>query len=113
MRNILLIAAVAGLAFAISCTNAAPPVRVENTAPTQTKPATAGHDDHADHNAPRISLADAKKDFDSGSAVFIDTHAKVQFDAQHIPGAINVPANDIEPHMNKIPKGKKLIAYCS
>lgn len=107
MRNILLITTVAGLAFAISCANAAPPVLVENAAPTRTVTA------RDDHDAPRISLADAKKDFDAGTAVFIDTHAKAQYDAQHILGAINVPANDVEPHMNKIPKGKRLIAYCS
>ena len=70
-----------------------------------------GHDDGKD--SPRISLAEAKRDYDAGTAVFIDTHSPDQYANQHIPGSINVPANDPEPYLNKIPKGKKIIAYCS
>ena len=101
--------------FALACTDAAkPPVAVTNSS-TPRPPATADGHDHgsAPHAAPRISLADAKKDFDSKAAIFIDTHAPQQFAQRHIPGAINVPANDIEPYLNKIPKGRKIIAYCS
>lgn len=99
-----------------ACTNAAkPPVAVRNS-PTPRPPATTsdGHDHgNAPHGAPRITLADAKKDFDAKTAVFIDTHAPEQYAQRHIPGSINVPANNIEPYLNKIPKGKKIIAYCS
>ena len=65
------------------------------------------------HDAPRISLAEAKKDFDAGTAVFIDTHAAEQFARQHIPGALNISVSDLAAKENKIPKGKKIIAYCS
>lgn len=64
-------------------------------------------------DAPRISLADAKKDFDSGTAVFIDTHSADQFAKQHIPGALNISVTDLAAKENTIPKGKKIIAYCS
>ena len=101
--------------FAFACANdpARPPVVVNST---PTLPPVSlndghGHDDGKD--APRISLADAKKDFDAGTAVFIDTHAPEQYAQQHIPGSINVPANNMEPYLSKIPKGKKIIAYCS
>lgn len=106
--------------FAIACTEPAkPPTRVENVAPAKAPAATQqhtagdGHDHAAEDNAPRISLADAKKDFDNKSAIFVDTHTKQQFDAEHIPGAINVQANMIRQEADKIPKGKKIIAYCS
>ena len=105
--------------LAVACNNAAKaPVRVANQAvPTpaqqQQQPASDGHDEAAVDDAPRISLAEAKKDFDNKTAVFIDTHAKEQFDYEHIPGAINVQANTIKQNLNKIPKGKKIIAYCS
>ncbi|HVF30443.1 MAG TPA: rhodanese-like domain-containing protein [Pyrinomonadaceae bacterium] len=103
--------------FSIACTNAAkPPVAVQNTPtprPAASQPA-GGHDHGSEpHAAERISLAAAKKDFDAKNAVFIDTHTPEQYAQRHIPGAINVPANDIEPYLNKIPKGKKIIAYCS
>ena len=96
---------------------AKPPVAVNNAArPAATTAPRAevdshGHAEGAD--APRIQLAEAKKDFDAGTAVFIDTHAPEQFAIQHIPGAINIPANNPDPYLNKIPKGKKIIAYCS
>ncbi len=75
------------------------------TRPTVVSPVT--------DSVPRITLAEAKKDFDEGTAVFIDTHSKEQFAAQHIKGAINISYTDIAANLNKIPKGKKIIAYCS
>ncbi len=105
----------ASIFLTVACNDAAkPPVVVKGT-PTPA-PAPAGKDSHGHSegsDAPRIQLAEAKKDFDAGTAVFVDTHAPEQFAQQHIPGAINVPANNLEPYLNKIPKGKKIIAYCS
>ncbi|HEX6126449.1 MAG TPA: rhodanese-like domain-containing protein [Pyrinomonadaceae bacterium] len=100
----------------VACNDAAkPPVIVKSTPQPANPPAATQSHDHGDdgHDSPRIALADAKKDFDAKTAVFIDTHAPEQFAQRHIPGAINVPANNIEPYLNKIPKGKKIIAYCS
>lgn len=102
------------LLLTAACTDAArPPVLVKST-PTPAPSAAKDSHGHAEgSDAPRISLAEAKKDFDAGTAVFIDTHAPEQYAQQHIRGAINVPANNMEPYLNKIPKGKKIIAYCS
>lgn len=63
--------------------------------------------------APRISIEDAKTAFDSKTAVFIDTHSADYYAKQHIPGAININAGDLAAKEDKIPKGKKIIAYCS
>ena len=65
------------------------------------------------HDAPRISLADAKKDFDEKAAVFVDTHPPSQFELEHIPGAINIQPNTIRQNLDKVPKGRKIIVYCS
>ena len=67
---------------------------------------------HAD-NAPRITLADAKKDFDAGNVVFIDTRAKAAYDVEHIKGAINMTTDAVEARYKEIPTNKKIIAYCS
>ena len=69
-------------------------------------------DGHAD-DAPRITLADAKKDFDAGNVVFVDTRPKAAFDVEHIKGAINMTTGDVEARYKEIPTGKKIIAYCS
>ncbi len=63
--------------------------------------------------APRISLADAKKDFDGGAAIFVDTRAAESYKTEHIKGAINIPAGDFETRYTELPKNKKIIAYCS
>ncbi len=111
--KVLTLCILATIVFASSCNNAAKPPVVVKASPT---PASAQVDSHGHaegSDAPRISVAEAKKDFDAGTAVFIDTHAPEQYAQQHIPGSINVPANNLEPYLNKIPKGKKIIAYCS
>lgn len=63
--------------------------------------------------APRISLADAKKEFDAGTAIFVDTRAEVTYKTEHIKGAINIPAEAFQTRYNEVPKNKKIIAYCS
>jgi 3-mercaptopyruvate sulfurtransferase SseA len=100
----------------LACQDAAPPVRVES-AKMNTNAAAApqkadAHGDHADE-APRITLADAKKDFDAGTAVFVDTRAAASYQQEHVKGAINMPMEAVETRYKEIPTGKKIIAYCS
>ena len=119
MKNLigyLTLAALAafGIACAETATNSSKGNLARNTAPAST-PVVVNANLHQDdgHDAPRISLADAKKDFDEKTAIFIDTHPPNQFEIEHIPGAINVQANTIKQNLDKIPKGKKIISYCS
>ena len=74
---------------------------------------TPAPDEHPEDDAPRISLEDAKKDFDSGKAIFVDTRAEAAFNVEHIKGAINIPAEDFKTRYTEVPKDKKIIAYCS
>ena len=104
---------VAGLIFGAACTDAAkPPVLVDARS---TPPPAAAKDEHADdgHDAPRISLADAKKDYDAGNAVIVDVRDADAFKLEHIKGSLNIPLAQLDANINKIPKGKKIIAYCS
>jgi uncharacterized protein YgiB involved in biofilm formation len=79
--------------------------------PANTAPKTDEHG-HAD-DAPRITLAEAKKEFDAGNVVFVDTRAKSAYDTEHIKGAINMATGDVEARYKELPTGKKIIAYCS
>ena len=67
---------------------------------------------HAD-DAPRITLEEAKKEFDAGNAIFIDTRAEAAYKNEHIKGAINITVDAVESRYKEIPSGKKIIAYCS
>ena len=115
MKKKFLIPTALAAALIAACTQSGNTnVAVKNSALAST-PTVANANVHQDdgHDAPRISLADAKKEFDAKTAVFIDTHSKEQFDLEHIAGAINIPGNTIKQNMDKVPKGKKIIAYCS
>ncbi|MEP7211891.1 MAG: rhodanese-like domain-containing protein [Acidobacteriota bacterium] len=111
MRYLFFIMIAAALFVGLACTDAAErPKPVANATPA--KAADNHSDEHAD-DAPRITLADAKKDFDAGTAVFIDTRGAEQFKQEHVKGAINITAGDIAAKADTLPKGKKVIAYCS
>ncbi len=64
-------------------------------------------------DAPRISLEEAKMDFDKKAAVFVDTRPDSAYKVEHIKGAINIPLDAVETRYKEIPKDKKVIAYCS
>jgi 3-mercaptopyruvate sulfurtransferase SseA len=63
--------------------------------------------------APRITLEDAKKDFDAGNAIFVDSRSDGDYKNEHIKGAINIPIGAAEARWKEIPTDKKIIAYCS
>ena len=115
------------LTFALSmlqcqrATTAGKPETIKNDAPStaildgkiNSQTANAAPTASTAEEAPRISLADAKKDFDAGSALFIDTRAESSYKNEHIKGAINIPADAFQTRYAEVPKDKKVIAYCS
>ena len=110
-----LVIALGAIFFLTGCTDAAKPLKVEQM-PDAPLPQmqSAGVDAHGhEDSAERIGIEEAKKDFDAGSAVFIDTRDPRAFAQEHIAGAINIPETEVDQRLNTIPKGKKLIAYCS
>lgn len=69
---------------------------------------------NADADVPRISLEEAKKDYDAGIAVFIDSRAESQYNQEHIAGSMPITkVGPIEDNYPGIPRGKKIIVYCS
>jgi predicted sulfurtransferase len=115
MRNILSILMISALALLIACTSSAAPTDEKTDA--KASALETQKDDHANHesekDAPRISLEDAKKAFDSGEAIFIDTRSDASFKNEHVKGAINITSSDFEDKYKNVPKDKKIIVYCS
>ena len=108
MRNFLILSAILLLAIVIACAKPSTEANVAafNAAPL---PSMSPSD-----NAPRISLEDAKKEFDAGTAVFVDARAQEAYKMEHIKGAINVQSADrLKEALKSIPPDKKLIVYCS
>jgi hypothetical protein len=66
-----------------------------------------------DSEVPRINIADARKAFDAGTALFVDARSLDVYKEEHIKGAIDVPFGAPEKQVEAIPKGKTIIVYCS
>jgi len=67
-----------------------------------------------DAEVPRISLEDAKKDFDAGNAVIIDARGDTAWEQEHIAGSMSSgKIGPVEQDYPSIPRGKKIIVYCS
>ena len=62
---------------------------------------------------PRISAEDAKKAFDAGDAIFVDSRAESAWEQERLPGALSIPFGSGEDKFSSLPKGKKIIVYCS
>jgi predicted sulfurtransferase len=84
-----------------------------NSVAANSASSTAAETAAVPEEAPRISLEDAKKAFDAGDVVFVDTRAEVAYKTEHIKGALNIPAEAFQTRYAEVPKNKKIIAYCS
>lgn len=116
MRFIFSIMLISVLGVLIACQSSAAPTSIKPIAtntPSAAPPSVDSHNHSADEDAPRITLADAKKAFDEGDVLFVDTRYADAYQLEHIKGAINIPANEFDARYSEVPKGKKIIAYCS
>lgn len=94
----------------LGCQNATT-ASISNNGPDKAKPAATA--DNHDDDAPRITLVDAKAAYDDGTAIFVDTRAESSYKQEHVKGAINISADQLDAKIKELPKDKKMIAYCS
>lgn len=47
-----------------------------------------------------------------GLVTVLDVRPPEEFQAGHIPGAVNLPLADLKKRLKELPKGQKVIAYC-
>lgn len=62
---------------------------------------------------PRITVADLKKELDAGTAVTMDVRDIDSFGASHIPDALHIPLVYVAGELEYLPKGKKIVPYCT
>jgi hypothetical protein len=80
--------------------------------PNQQAPLTPQPETSID-SARRIPRDEAIKMVEEHKAVWIDVRGKDQYDLAHIPGAINIPLNELPTRWKDLPVGKFLITYCA
>lgn len=49
---------------------------------------------------------------ESGQVTIIDVRPAEEFAAGHVPGAINIPLDELERRLDELPKDREIIAYC-
>ena len=119
MKLMLLTVTAAAFAISLACAGATGNgnLTASNAVRPNTASATPGNPPAAtpqqQHASERISLADAKKAFDENSAVFVDVRGPDAYKQEHIRGALNISLADLDTNLSKLPKGKKIIVYCS
>lgn len=115
MRLILSLLMLSALAISLACNSAAKPTitKVETPKPTVSAPQADNHNHAEESTVARISLTEAKKAFDAGTAVFVDTRDSSSYNFSRIKGALHLPMSEYATGWQKLPKGKKIIAYCS
>ena len=76
---------------------AAPPARDEESLP----------------DIARVSIADARAALDSGSAILVDVRIADAYNAQRIPGALNIPEAEVASRLNELDPNQWIITYCT
>ncbi len=66
--------------------------------------------------ATRVTVDELKERMDRGEQfAFVDTRNPTAWGEAEskLPGAIRVPADEVETHLNEIPKDRTVITYCT
>lgn len=48
----------------------------------------------------------------SGNALLLDVRPRVEFEAGHLRGAVNIPIEELSMRLDELPRDRKIIAYC-
>ena len=89
----------------------APPI-----ASTTAGVATSSHSPVIEGNkgeVPRISAEDLREKVKAGAVTVIDVRDQSAFEAAHIPGALHIALASVEANLDRLPKGKPIVAYCT
>jgi hypothetical protein len=61
----------------------------------------------------RITPAEAKAAFDTGTAVFVDVRDSNSYAASHITGALDIPIGELPNRMGELNPSTWIIPYCT
>ena len=91
-----------------------PPIdTVVNNAPPMATgtPAAAPQGDKSD--VARIAAEDLRVKTRDNSVVVIDVRDAASYASGHIPGALNIPMASVEANLDRIPKDREIVTYCT
>jgi rhodanese-related sulfurtransferase/DNA-binding transcriptional ArsR family regulator len=59
-----------------------------------------------------VSLGDLRRMLREGGVTVLDVRPRPEYDAGHIPGALSIPAAELERRLEEVPRDAEVIAYC-
>jgi len=68
---------------------------------------------HEEDGARRISIAEASRAVENGTAVLVDVRSAENWAAGHAKGAINIPVEQVVARISELPRDKMIITYCA
>lgn len=71
----------------------------------------------ADYFFARDALAPVSRDelqakLRDGEVTLLDVRPEDEYNLGHLPGALNIPLDQLERHLGKLPKSHEIVAYC-
>lgn len=69
-------------------------------------------DDDANGGLQSVSRDELLSGMSSGKMALLDVRSNVEFEAGHLPEAINIPLEQLEDMLTLLPKDKEIVAYC-
>ena len=64
-------------------------------------------------NVRRVTIAELREALDKGTAVVIDVRSEMQYNQDHIKGAMLIPEGQVAARAAELPKDKLIVLYCS
>lgn len=59
-----------------------------------------------------MSISELSKKSRKGEIVVIDVRPREEFETWHLPGAMNLPLEELDAKLAELPAGKEILAYC-
>jgi len=59
-----------------------------------------------------VSIDDLITQMRTNSVILLDARSPEEFALGHLPGAINIPPDELDTRMNELPTDKPVVAYC-
>ncbi len=72
---------------------------------------TCSEDEAKKRQPTEIQTGAASSLHDNGQAVFVDVRPSTDFAKGHIPGAMNIPADELDKRWQTLPKGRTVVLY--
>ena len=89
-----------------------PRSKTTHQVPTDVFPADP-HVEETYPEIPRVSITESKAAFDEQTAVFLDVRDSGTYAVSHIPGAVNIPSDQVQNRMAELGRDDWIITYCT